>query len=66
MLQIILFPQSSVCPGSKELAKKLFTQASGNLVNRISSSEFKCEDKQKYRVSSVQIQAVDILSEKNV
>lgn len=35
---------------SKELAKKLFTQTSDNLVNRISSSEFKCEDKQKYLV----------------
>lgn len=27
-----------MCPRSKKLAKKLFTQASGNLVNRISNS----------------------------
>lgn len=50
MLQIFFFPQSSVCSRNKKLAKKPFTQTSDNLVNRISSSEFKCEDKQKYLV----------------
>lgn len=42
-----------MCPRSKKLAKKLFTQASGNLVNRISNSEFKCVHKQKYLVYGV-------------
>lgn len=53
MLQISLFPQSCAGLRSKELAKKLFTRASGNIVNRISSLESKWEDKQKYLVSKV-------------
>lgn len=64
MLQITLFPQSPVCPRSKELAKKLFAQASGSLVNRISILEFECEDKQKYLVSTVYKYRQQRLSEK--
>lgn len=58
------FPQSSVCSRNKERVKKLFTQTSDNLVNRISSSEVKCEDKQKYLVCKMYKYRQQILFQK--